>query len=112
MIVDSKTHYNHIHIQQRQRKEEEQLEDQRTMVMMHNMAVGDANPKPMIFAIMRNGHEVIRGAMMDIRRLLDGDCDYTTAKHEWELLSRWQNLHAAMEEGCGRPNQGPIGFFK
>lgn len=78
----------------------------------HNMAVGDANPKPLVFALMRNGHEVIRGAMRDLSRLLAADCDLSTARHEWNLLNRWQALHAAMEEGCGVPGQSPLGFFK
>eukprot|EP00977_Amphora_coffeiformis_P028101 scaffold34695_cov266-Amphora_coffeaeformis.AAC.2 len=78
----------------------------------HTMAVGDVNPKPMVFALMRNGHEVIRGAMRDLKLLLDAECDYATAKHEWELLSRWQDLHKAMEEGCGKPGESPMGFFK
>ena len=78
----------------------------------HAMAVGDANPSPMVFALMRNGHEVIRGAMRDLQRALAAGCDYATARHEWELLSRWQTLHAAMEEGCGTPGQSPLGFFQ
>lgn len=67
-------------------------------------------PQPQIFAIMRNGHEVLRGGMTEVQTALDKD-DMESAKEEWRQLMKWQVLHARMEEGDG--NDGtPRGFFK
>jgi hypothetical protein len=57
-----------------------------------------APERPMIFAIMRNGHEVLRGSMLDIEAALKKN-DMVTAKAMWKKLQRWDNLHMRMEEG-------------
>ena len=43
---------------------------------------------------MRNGHEVIRGAMFDVADALEAD-DFTKAEAicVWTQLHRWQDLH-------------------
>ena len=55
-------------------------------------------PKPMPMAIMRNAHEVIRGAMSDIQALLDKD-DFDGAQTLWHKFHRFSDLHMKMEEG-------------
>lgn len=55
-------------------------------------------PKPMPMAVMRNAHEVIRGAMKDIQGMLDKD-DFESARTLWHQLHRYTDLHMAMEEG-------------
>jgi hypothetical protein len=67
-------------------------------------------PKPQVFAIMRNGHEVIRGSMIDLKEAVDkGDMD--SAKKNWDSLSKWSEMHKTMEEGDGSGTT-PTGFFK
>jgi hypothetical protein len=59
----------------------------------------EEHPKAMPMAIMRNGHEVLRGAMRDIQSLLDkGDLEGAAAL--WHKFYRFQELHKRMEEGC------------
>lgn len=76
------------------------------------VAVANATekPKPQIFAIMRNGHEVIRGGMIEVQTALDKD-DISAAKEAWDKLMKFQLLHARMEEGNGN-DETPLGFFK
>eukprot|EP00523_Entomoneis_sp_CCMP467_P017183 CAMPEP_0168770362 /NCGR_PEP_ID=MMETSP0725-20121227/2879_1 /TAXON_ID=265536 /ORGANISM="Amphiprora sp., Strain CCMP467" /LENGTH=271 /DNA_ID=CAMNT_0008819801 /DNA_START=24 /DNA_END=839 /DNA_ORIENTATION=- len=67
-------------------------------------------PKPQVFAIMRNGHEVIRGAQLDLKELIEaGDLD--GAHVLWEKHSKWMHLHMTMEEGNGSDGS-PKGMFK
>lgn len=67
-------------------------------------------PKPMIFAIMRNGHEVIRGGLADLKATVNSG-NVADAKKQWDDLYKWQMIHAKMEEGSGTANS-PIGLFK
>lgn len=67
-------------------------------------------PRPLIFAIMRNGHEVIRGALRDLKDALDNG-DLTKAKEIWPKFYKWQNVHHDMEEGNGKEGS-PRGMFK
>jgi len=63
--------------------------------------------KPQVFAIMRNGHEVIRGASRDLHALAEqGDAKAFAAL--WKELQQWEKLHAQMEDGV--QGQG-IGMF-
>ncbi len=72
--------------------------------------MSDEKPKPQIFAIMRNGHEVIRGGMIDVKEALDKE-DMATAKSSWEKLAKFEGMHKIMEEGDGM-DESPAGFFK
>jgi len=67
-------------------------------------------PSPQIFAIMRNGHEVIRGDSRDVRELLVAG-DAAGAKQRWEDMRKWETLHAFMEEGTTKGESSPLGFF-
>lgn len=51
--------------------------------------------------VYRNGHEVIRGNMRDIRAAVDAD-DVASAVTEWHNFAKWQLLHARMEDGDGK----------
>jgi hypothetical protein len=70
-------------------------------------SVGSA-PKPIPMAIMRNAHEVIRGAMIDIQSHLDQN-DFEKARVLWRQFNRFSDLHMKMEEG--RKN-GAKGLFR
>ncbi len=61
-------------------------------------AMSEEKPEPQIFAIMRNGHEVIRGGMLDMKEAIDND-DIQTAKEVWQKLHKWTEMHKRMEEG-------------
>ena len=65
-------------------------------------------PRPQVFAIMRNGHEVIRGAQRDLTALLEKD-DLDAATALWEKHDKWMLVHMTMEEG---KEGGPKGIFK
>lgn len=67
-------------------------------------------PKPMIFAIMRNGHEVIRGGQKDVSAAITAG-EIEDAKKKWDDLHKWTTIHMTMEEGNGKPD-APSGFFK
>jgi hypothetical protein len=57
-------------------------------------------PKPQVFAIMRNGHEVLRGSLRDCDEYLqNGDKDKFAA--EFRSAMKWQGIHAKMEDGAG-----------
>jgi hypothetical protein len=67
----------------------------------------EEKPKPQVFALMRNGHSVIREAQVDIRAAIEKE-DYATAKDTWEKLCKWSDIHMIMEEG----NDKGVGFFR
>ena len=73
--------------------------------------------KPQIFAIMRNGHEVIRGNMVEVQRAIESQ-DLPSVVHHWNNLQRFTHIHQTMEEGCENNNKkkknegAPKGFFK
>lgn len=55
-------------------------------------------PRPMVFAIMRNGHEVIRSNMADIEDFIDAG-EWSQAYHSYHLLQKWEGTHKLMEKG-------------
>jgi hypothetical protein len=67
-------------------------------------------PKPMVFALMRNAHEVIRGAQRDLKEAIEND-DLKGAKILHEKLNKFTMMHMWMEEGSGT-DKSPIGMFK
>lgn len=67
-------------------------------------------PKPQIFALMRNGHEVIRGDSRDVKERLEAG-DVVGAKELWENMRKWEDLHARTEEGTSNGSTTPKGFF-
>jgi hypothetical protein len=54
--------------------------------------------KAQVFAIMRNGHEVIRGASQDLHAMAEQD-NAGEFSSLWSELRRWEALHAQMEDG-------------
>lgn len=57
-------------------------------------------PQPHVFALMRNGHEVLRGAMLNLEQIVASpDEDVSKFAASWTDFKRWQALHANMEEG-------------
>jgi len=64
---------------------------------------GPAKPSPEVFAVMRNGHEVIRGLMKDCETAPD----MAMFRRDWGCLMKWQELHAMQEDGAA----GGRGFF-
>lgn len=66
-------------------------------------------PKPMVFALMRNGHEVIRGTVREVEDYLEAG-DVEQAIMSYTNLMKWMNLHLRMEEG-NRDGVTPMGFF-
>lgn len=59
----------------------------------------------MIFAIMRNGHEVLRGAMQDCDAAIASG-DLASFKTRFADFVRWQVIHAAMEDGLEGHGKG------
>lgn len=55
-------------------------------------------PKPMVFAIMRNGHEVLRGNLRDMTAALQ-ESNTASFAEQWANFLRWGKIHAAMEDG-------------
>ncbi|KAL7570916.1 hypothetical protein ACA910_002549 [Epithemia clementina (nom. ined.)] len=55
-------------------------------------------PRPLIFAIIRNGHEVVRGRLKDVEGYLQSN-ELELAEAEWRHLKTWFNLHRKMELG-------------
>jgi hypothetical protein len=49
-------------------------------------------PMPQIFAIMRNGHEVIRGDAKDLQEKLEGG-DVAAAKKIWEDMRKYVHYY-------------------
>lgn len=69
-------------------------------------------PKPLVFAIMRNGHEVIRGAQRDMAEMIYNG-DLKGAIDMWEKHNRWMFIHMTMEEGLpDKVGQTPMGMFR
>jgi len=74
-------------------------------------------PQPQIFAILRNGYEVMRGNMVEIQNHLDaGEERLDDAVEMYRRLHKWADMHKLMEEG--RPDMNtnagessPKGFF-
>jgi hypothetical protein len=66
----------------------------------------EEKPRPEIFAILRNGHEVIRGATPHVKYAI-GEADFEGALELWKYLARWKKMHTSMEEG----NDNCKGFF-
>ncbi|CAB9502811.1 expressed unknown protein [Seminavis robusta] len=69
---------------------------------------GGGAPKPMPMAVMRNAHEVIRGAMDDIQESIDNG-DFEAARAAWTQFNRFSDLHMKMEEG--RKGSNAKGLF-
>lgn len=66
--------------------------------------------RPLIFAIMRNGHEVIRGAQRDMKGALEkGNLD--EMKAIWTKFHKWQSIHHELEERVGQDGS-PRGMFQ
>jgi hypothetical protein len=53
-------------------------------------------PKPLIFALMRNAHEVIRGAQRDLKQEIEKG-DLESAKILHEKLIKFTMMHMWME---------------
>lgn len=77
----------------------------------------DEKPKPLVFAIMRNGHEVIRGAMVGISEEISlqmsrGDrANVDKVVKMWNELHKWEDMHKLMEDGSGS-EESPSGMFR
>lgn len=54
-------------------------------------------PRPMPFAIARNAHESLRGALKDVKSAASAG-DVATAKNEWSDFKRGLSTHMAMED--------------
>ena len=64
-------------------------------------------PQPLVFGIIRTGHEVIRARLKDIERsLVSGDLDLALA--EWKKARKWFHTHLLLELGNGES----IGFLR
>lgn len=68
-----------------------------------------SRPKPQVFAIMRNGHEVIRGNVLEIQEALDENKP-GKAFFSYLNLHKWMQMHKLMEEGNG-DGKTPMGVF-
>ena len=66
-------------------------------------------PKPQIFALMKNGHEVIRGSVVEVEDYLDQN-DLENALKSYHALHKWMGMHMRMEEG-NSDDLTPKGFF-
>lgn len=67
-------------------------------------------PKPQVVAVMRNGHEVLRGAMRDMAEALESG-DALEFRGCWESFKKWSDIHAAMEEGVPGKGRGMFAFL-
>eukprot|EP00041_Stephanoeca_diplocostata_P009213 m.140170 g.140170 ORF g.140170 m.140170 type:complete len:65 (+) comp17652_c0_seq4:260-454(+) len=57
------------------------------------MAEKKEKPQPQVFALMRNGHEVLRGAMRNLEDIVAGpDEDVEKFSSDWTDFKRWQAL--------------------
>lgn len=77
-------------------------------------AGGDEKPRPQVFALMRNGHEVIRGAMReldDALALTDDGAALDAFGPRWADFFKWQELHKAMEDGRSSVAKGMFAFL-
>lgn len=68
-------------------------------------------PKPLIFGLMRNAHEVIRGAQRDLKQEIFENEDIDSARKLHEKLIKFTMMHMWMEEGSGT-DKSPIGMFR
>lgn len=66
-------------------------------------------PRPLVFALMRNGHEVLRGAMEDISDYLEKE-NKDAACAAYLEFHRWSALHKLMEDGHN-DGKTPKGMF-
>jgi len=67
---------------------------------------GDSQkPRPQVFAIMRNGHEVIRGCSRDLKELVDLGSVEEFQKY-WNQSKAWMSYHAKMEDGVEGKGKG------
>ena len=71
-------------------------------------ALLDEKPRPLIFAIIRNGHEVVRGRLRDVEAFLQQH-EHGKAESEWIRLRTWIDMHRKMEMGTD-DNNGFLGF--
>ena len=55
-------------------------------------------PTPKLFAVMRNGHEVIRGLSRDCTAQVESG-DLEAFKATYDILKKWEGIHAKMEDG-------------
>eukprot|EP00511_Aplanochytrium_stocchinoi_P008212 CAMPEP_0204855586 /NCGR_PEP_ID=MMETSP1347-20130617/17083_1 /ASSEMBLY_ACC=CAM_ASM_000690 /TAXON_ID=215587 /ORGANISM="Aplanochytrium stocchinoi, Strain GSBS06" /LENGTH=232 /DNA_ID=CAMNT_0052001837 /DNA_START=35 /DNA_END=733 /DNA_ORIENTATION=+ len=62
-------------------------------------------PRPQVFAVMRNGHEVIRGMSKDLRETLENN-DAKAFIDTWKVFSAWLSYHAKMEDGVEGKGMG------
>ncbi len=60
---------------------------------------------PIVFALLRNAHEVLRGSMLDCQAALQSH-DIALFATRWADFKRWQGLHAAMEVRWGQVYTG------
>merc|ERR1712232_1200260 len=67
--------------------------------------VEEEKAKPMVFALMRNGHEVIRGLGVDLNEAAEKK-DLETFTKTWKTLSKWIKIHANMEDGVEGKSKG------
>lgn len=67
-------------------------------------------PKPQVFAIMRNGHEVLRGCLRDMVLALE-QADKAEFYRLWTDFLRWHAVHAAMEDGVPGKAEGMFAFL-
>lgn len=65
-----------------------------------------SKPDPIPFAIMRNGHEVIRGLMVEIDQAVKEKNEFNFSQL-WKTFKTWMIHHANMEDGVGKIK----GFF-
>jgi hypothetical protein len=68
----------------------------------------EQQPKPLVFSLMRNGHEVIRGLARDCEDALAAD-QVETFKATYQKLRKWEDIHADMEDGIDGVAKG---FFQ
>lgn len=67
-------------------------------VSIEKPVLEEEKPRPMVFAIMRNGHEVIRSNMTDIEEFIEAG-KWSQAYHSYHLLTKWEGTHKLMEKG-------------
>lgn len=58
-------------------------------------------PTPSIFAIMRNGHEVIRSGFLECQDAINKG-DLTSFIARFKEVEQWQGIHLLMEDGNGK----------
>mmetsp|Transcript_12150 Transcript_12150/g.18363 ORF Transcript_12150/g.18363 Transcript_12150/m.18363 type:complete len:259 (+) Transcript_12150:89-865(+) len=82
---------------------EEHLED-------HVIVEAETEKAPAeVFALMRGGHDVIRGNMTTIDQLIEKK-DWEAAFESYSKLAKWEEMHSMMKDGYGDENT-PKGVF-